>query len=70
MIFFARNAENVLYCFCMHVTVHILQSREVFLVSEGHLQDLPLAAPYGCMTTETPRHTMLIYAIRINLSDN
>ena len=26
-------------------------------MSEGHLQNLPLVASYGCLATENPRHT-------------
>ena len=46
----------VIYCYCSQAI-----SCEVFFVSEGHLQDLPLAAPYGCMETENPRHTVRVF---------
>ena len=49
------------YSYCSQVIF-----REVFFVSEGHLQNLPLAASYGCMATENPRHTARIYVISIN----
>ena len=35
-------------------------------MSEGHLQNLPPAASYGCLATENPRHTARICAISKN----
>ena len=55
------KSEKRIFCYCSLVI-----SREVFFVSEGHLQNLPLAASYGCLATENPRHTARIYAISIN----
>ena len=57
---FAGNVYDIFdYC-------SLVVSREVFFVSEGHLQNLPLAASYGCLATENPRHAARIYANIIN----
>ena len=56
---FFMNLSRYGYC-------SLVISREVFFVSKGHLQNLPLAASYGCLATENPRHTARIYAISIN----
>ena len=62
--FFRRKSANTVERvdgYCSSVI-----SREVFFVSEGHLQNLPLAASYGCLATENLRYTARIYAISIN----
>ena len=50
---FSTNCEKMsIFHYCSQIV-----SREVFFVSEGHLQNLPLAASYGCLATENLRHT-------------
>ena len=41
-----------------YVLYSLVVSREMFFVNEGHLQNLPLAASYGCLATENLRHTV------------